>query len=148
MAELAIVMKGYPVGTLHCSPSGAHEFGYDVSWLNTPGARPISLSLPLGRRRFKGEVVYNFFDNLLPDNMQIRQRIVSRHHAASSQPFDLLAEIGMDCVGALQIYPSRRQPEAVRTIHWRWITRPCAIFCWSAYAWRPHWGCRLPRRKC
>ncbi|MBV7261373.1 type II toxin-antitoxin system HipA family toxin [Photobacterium sp. WH24] len=117
MADLTIAMNGYPIGTLHRSPSGAHEFWYSESWLNTPGARPISLSLPLGRRRFKGEVVYNFFDNLLPDNMQIRQRIVARYHAASSQPFDLLAEVGMDCVGALQIYPSGYQPEAVRAIH-------------------------------
>ncbi|GGB31533.1 serine/threonine protein kinase [Oceanisphaera marina] len=117
MANLTIAMNGYQVGTLYRSPSGAHEFWYNQDWLNMPGARPISLSLPLRQQPFKGEVVYNFFDNLLPDNMQIRQRIVARHQAASSQPFDLLAKIGMDSVGALQIYPAGCHPEDIRAIH-------------------------------
>ncbi|MCW8331875.1 type II toxin-antitoxin system HipA family toxin [Photobacterium sp. SDRW27] len=117
MADLTVAMNGYEVGVLHQSPTGAHRFQYAESWLATPGARPISLSLPLGRRPFLGEAVYNFFDNLLPDNMQIRQRIVARHHARSSQPFDLLAKIGLDSVGALQIYPLGTEPGSVRQIH-------------------------------
>ncbi|PSW10312.1 serine/threonine protein kinase [Photobacterium rosenbergii] len=116
MADLMVAMNGYEVGILHQSPTGAHRFHYSPSWLDTPGARPISLSLPLGRRPFHGEAVYNFFDNLLPDNMQIRQRIVARHQAKSSQPFDLLAKIGLDSVGALQIYPLGTNPGDVRHI--------------------------------
>ena len=52
---------------------------------------------------FSGDVVYNFFDNLLPDNAQIRARIQAKFHAPTGQPFDLLASIGKDCVGAIQI---------------------------------------------
>ena len=57
MANLTIAMNGYQVGTLYRSPSGAHEFWYNQDWLNMPGARPISLSLPLRQQPFKGEVV-------------------------------------------------------------------------------------------
>lgn len=68
-----------------------------------PGGRPISLSLPLVAKHFAGDIVYNFFDNLLPDNADIRARIQTRFHTPTDQPFDLLASIGKDCVGAIQI---------------------------------------------
>ncbi|WP_319781865.1 type II toxin-antitoxin system HipA family toxin [Oceanisphaera sp. IT1-181] len=133
MAQLTIAMNGYQVGTLYRSSSGTHEFWYHKDWLDMPGSRPISLSLPLGKQRFKGKEVYNFFDNLLPDNMQTRQRIVARHQAASSQPFDLLAKIGMDSVGALQIYPASQQPEGVRSIHCKKLTQSALLNILQGY---------------
>src|SRR5438128_1339502 len=100
---LNILMNGIWVGTLEKTTMGVLTFTYHQAWLNTPGARPISLSLPLVEQPFLGDVVYNFFDNLLPDNTQIRARIQAKFHAATNQPFDLLASIGRDCVGAIQI---------------------------------------------
>jgi HipA-like protein len=49
--------------------------------LHSPGAGPISLSLPLVEKPFVGDVVHNFFDNLLPDNPQIRTRIQTTFHS-------------------------------------------------------------------
>ncbi|NJL42355.1 MAG: type II toxin-antitoxin system HipA family toxin, partial [Pseudanabaena sp. SU_2_4] len=63
----------------------------------------MSLSLPLRQQAFEGDLVYNFFDNLLPDSKNIRARIQKRFQVLSSQPFDLLAAIGADCVGAIQL---------------------------------------------
>ncbi len=51
-----------------------------------------------------------YFDNLLPDSSEIRQRIKSRYGAASLSTFDLLAEIGRDCVGAIQLLPEDDGP--------------------------------------
>ena len=100
---LRVLMNGIPIGQLEKTTNGVLTFVYDKTWLNTPGARPISLSLPLGEETFSGDVVYNFFDNLLPDNQQIRARIQTKFHVATNQPFDLLANIGKDCIGAIQI---------------------------------------------
>ena len=100
---LSVLMNGVLIGQLEKTTKGGLTFGYDKAWLNTPGARPISLSLPLVEQPFFGDVVYNFFDNLLPDNQQIRARIQAKFHVATNQPFDLLASIGKDCVGAIQI---------------------------------------------
>lgn len=99
-------MNGIAVGTLEKSARGGLIFTYLQTWLNTPGARPVSLSLPLVKQTFSGDVVYHFFDNLLPDNAQIRARIQTTFHAPTNQPFDLLASIGRDCVGAIQIIES------------------------------------------
>lgn len=46
----------------------------------------------------QGQAVYNFFDNLLPDSRDIRDRIVARFKADSTEPFDMLSHIGRDCI--------------------------------------------------
>ncbi|MDV6316457.1 type II toxin-antitoxin system HipA family toxin [Idiomarina sp. HP20-50] len=102
MATLNVYMNGYRVGFFHRTDAGAHSFIYDDQWLLKDGARPISLSLPLRQDEYIGSEVINFFDNLLPDNAEIRDRISARYHADSDQPFDLLSAIGRDSVGALQ----------------------------------------------
>ena len=116
MAALDVYMNGYRVGQFSKSHAGAHYFQYDAAWLALPGSRPISLSMPLRHQPYQGDEVYNFFDNLLPDNPQIRQRILARHHAESTQPFDLLAKIGQDSVGALQLLPEGSPAGNIRTI--------------------------------
>lgn len=101
--SLSVLMNGLLIGTLEKATNGSMTFSYDKTWLETPSARPISLSLPLIAQPFVGDVVYNFFDNLLPDNPQIRARIQAKFQVATSQPFDLLSSIGKDCVGAIQM---------------------------------------------
>jgi len=107
---LSILMNGILVGKLEKTAKGGLAFVYEEHWLNTPGARPISLSLPLVNQPFTGDVVYNFFDNLLPDNSQIRARIQTKFQIITNQPFDLLAKIGKDCVGAIQIIEGEISP--------------------------------------
>jgi len=110
--ELGIWLNGIRVGTWTIASKGIHEFIYTDSWLSHPQARPISLSLPLASPdySYRGEVVSSFFDNLLPDSSEIRQRIRSRYGASSLSPFDLLAEVGRDCVGAIQLLPEEEEP--------------------------------------
>ena len=96
-------MNGVTVGRLERARDQALRFYYADSWLSNDYARPISLSLPLSTRTYVGENVYNFFDNLLPDNAAIRAKIQARFHAASSHAFDLLSSVGRDCIGAVQL---------------------------------------------
>jgi len=100
---LNIIMNGLMIGKLEKTRQGILTFTYNQKWVNTSGARPISLSLPLTEQTYVGDSVYNYFDNLLPDNPQIRARIQARFQIETNQPFDLLASIGKDCVGAIQI---------------------------------------------
>ncbi len=107
---LNILMNGILVGHLAKKSNGVLSFTYDQQWLITPQSRPISLSLPLINQPYEGDIVYNFFDNLLPDNPLIRNRIQAKFQIASNQPFDLLAGIGRDCVGAIQIIEGEITP--------------------------------------
>lgn len=116
-------MNGEYVGRWTIDARGEHEFVYDPDWVSSEHGRSISLSLPiLAGERLKGVAVKNYFDNLLPDNEQIRSRIQQRFGARSVSPFDLLAEIGRDCVGAMQLMPEGEQPGNVRQIEGQPVT--------------------------
>lgn len=99
---LYCMMNGYFVGELK-QAQGRLSFQYDPVWLSTKGNRAISISIPLQDEEIRTDAVSTYFDNLLPDNDKIRQRIVDRLGAQTTNPFDLLAQIGGDCVGALAL---------------------------------------------
>jgi serine/threonine-protein kinase HipA len=94
------------------------SFTYDAGWVASKEGRPLSLSLAitLDQLTVTGESVANYFDNLLPDSEPIRRRIQSRYSLPGRQPFDLLAAIGRDCVGAVQLMPVDEEPQGVFTI--------------------------------
>ncbi len=112
---LTVWMNGELVGEWRRSATGAQEFQYAAAWLTAAAARPVSLSLPLHRQPYR-KGVGDFFDNLLPDNRSIRERIQRRFGTSSTGTFDLLQEIGRDCVGALQLLPEDDSPVNVRKI--------------------------------
>jgi serine/threonine-protein kinase HipA len=95
------------------------ELRYADSWLTSASVRPLSLSLPLplvGNEPLRGELVENFFENLLPDSSAIRKRLAQRYAAGSEDTFDLLAAIGRDCVGAVQLLGADEAPTGFDTI--------------------------------
>ena len=116
MPQLIVALNGLHVGALTLDRSGGMEFQYNAEWLDRPGARAISLSLPLSRSPYRGELVYNFFDNLLPDSDAIRARMQARFKIPSRHPFDLLSTIGRDCVGAIQLFPGNASIPDVRAV--------------------------------
>jgi HipA-like protein len=117
---LGLWMNGQRVGSWRVTAQGKHQLHYDETWLASPLGRPLSLSLPLrpASAPYQGERVRNYFENLLPDNDHIRQRL-ARRFSTGTDAFRLLAEISRDCVGALQILPDGESPPATEAL-------PCA----------------------
>lgn len=115
--RLGLWMNGEAVGTWTASPAG-DELQYDPAWLSSPQRRPLSLSLPFlpGNPPHRGSAVRDYFDNLLPDSQPIRDRLARRFRTATTDAFDLLAQIGRDCVGALQIVPDGHGPGEVSSV--------------------------------
>lgn len=111
MATLNAWMNGEFVGAWQVN-RGTHSLSYAPTWLESEKSRPLSLSLPLTRTlEVKGEVVANYFDNLLPDNDKIRERIGRRFRTRTLDAFALLEAIGRDCVGAVQLLPEGTVPD-------------------------------------
>jgi serine/threonine-protein kinase HipA len=119
---LYVYLNGRLVGLLRKASSGAVSFTYDASWLTWENTFPISFSLPLQEQAFVGGVVAAVFDNLLPDNTGVRQQIAARVGASSAGVFDLLANIGRDCVGALQFLREGESPADVGHVKGRPLT--------------------------
>jgi len=109
---LGLWMNGEFVGTWRLGSGGEDILEYDQDWKTASRGRPLSLSLPFtpGTAPHRGEVVRAYFDNLLPDSRDIRARAASRFRAKSTDALDLLAQVGRDCVGALQILPDGTAP--------------------------------------
>ncbi|WP_439399770.1 HipA N-terminal domain-containing protein [Bradyrhizobium sp. PMVTL-01] len=94
---------------------GAIDFQYDRQGLAWENAQPVSVSLPLREDRYIGDPVVAVFDNLLPDNDDIRRRVAERAHADGADAYSLLSAIGRDCIGALQFLPDGPAPGAAGT---------------------------------
>ncbi|HEY9109259.1 MAG TPA: type II toxin-antitoxin system HipA family toxin [Roseateles sp.] len=104
---LGLWMNGARVGTWSLAPTAPDILQYDLAWTQSGEGRPLSLSLPFtpGNAPHRGAKVRAYFENLLPDSKEIRERLARRFNTGSTGAFDLLAEIGRDCVGALEILP-------------------------------------------
>lgn len=103
--RLSVYQNGEIVGYLSKQPSGAIEFIYADEWLSNERAYPVSLSLPLREDAFRGAPVIAVFENLLPDSESLRSRVAEKVGADGTDAYSLLAQIGRDCVGALQFFP-------------------------------------------
>lgn len=119
---LSVYLNGRHVGRLRRQSSGAIDFLYDRTWLEWRGAIPVSLSLPLREDRYIGDPVLAVFENLLPDSEPIRRRLAERVHADSYDAYSLLAAVGRDCVGALQILPEGVVPAPAGTVDARRVS--------------------------
>ena len=110
--DLAIWMNGQRVGVWFWSRTGTPGLRYDESWVRSPNARALSVSMPLPAAggAVMGPQVEHYFDNLLPDSTRIRERLRRRFRTPSTRAADLLAAIGRDCVGAVQLLPEGETP--------------------------------------
>ena len=118
-APLSIYLNGRHVGQMERSAAGAINFQYAASWLIWEHALPVSLSLPLREQRYTGAPVTAVFENLLPDNRDIRARLAGRRGADGTDAFSLLSKVGRDCVGALQFLPKGEEPQPTGAIDGR-----------------------------
>jgi serine/threonine-protein kinase HipA len=117
MNRLVLWMNGEKVGTWSVS-QGRHQLQYEDSWLQSPQARPLSLTLPFtpGNQPHRGDMVVAWFDNLLPDSLSLRERIAARFKTKGQSTFDLLAEVGRDSVGAIRLLPESHAFSDIKTI--------------------------------
>ncbi len=117
ITHLNIWMNGALVGEWG-KKAGVEELTYAQSWVDSKQGRPLSLSLPFtpGNQKLRGDNVKFYFDNLLPDSEGIRNRLAVKFGTNSVSPFDLLAELGRDCVGAIQLLKPSEEPADIYRI--------------------------------
>lgn len=115
--RLNIWMNGIPVGHWESARQGERLVYFD-EWLADEQSRPLSLSLPFlpGNAAHQGPLVTDYFDNLLPDSDAIRRRLAQRHQADGTDAFHLLAKLGRDCVGAIQLLTEDEAPSDIHEI--------------------------------
>lgn len=96
------------VGRLVSAPL---SFAYEPSWLTANEAFQLSVSLPLRSEAFGEAEVRAFFFNLLPEG-SVRRRLAGRLKISQGNDYALLAAVGGECAGALEILPGPPDAEA------------------------------------
>lgn len=116
--RLNLWLNGTPVGHWDAQP-GRNSLTYFDEWLADEQGRPLSLSLPFkpDNQPYRGPLVQNYFDNLLPDSEAIRSRIAQHFKTDGMEPYQLLAAVGRDCVGAIQLLPADEVPSDLFSIN-------------------------------
>lgn len=99
--ELAVLLGGHVVAKVERTRAGALRLTYTDAGDGTP----LSLSLPRGVTTHTGAPVATFLDALLPENQGVRASIARVHGADENDLLDLLAAVGKDCAGAVQLCP-------------------------------------------
>ena len=111
---LRVYLDGTPIGTVAQSSQGALSFSYDDEYLEQGDPTPLSLSLPVLSKRHRDKAVRAYLEGLLPDSEGARQRWGREYNVSPNNPFSLLAHVGRDAAGAVQILPSDLDPADAR----------------------------------
>jgi serine/threonine-protein kinase HipA len=121
--QLIVLLQGRMAGELQRhSRSSSYDFVYDDRWRDDRAALPLSLSMPLAGRSYRGDVVTYYLRALLPDSEARLNAIAFQFGVSPDDPFALLAYTGEDCAGAVQLVRPDRLDEVVGagpgTVNW------------------------------
>src|SRR5690348_10596794 len=91
-------------GHLTQDDDGDMSFQYAESWLQRPGAIPLSHSLPLRNERFRRKECRGFFAGILPE--EAKREMIARNLGISARnDYAMLERIGGECAGAVTFLP-------------------------------------------
>jgi serine/threonine-protein kinase HipA len=99
---LFVLMNEGAVGRVERDGHGRPVLHYDGEWRTGARGVPLSLSLPLSAAHHRKEVE-PYLWGLLPDNQLILDQWAARFHTSARSAIGLLAHVGADCPGAVQL---------------------------------------------
>ena len=112
MPELDAHLDGMHVGQFQRSSGGAITFHYgEQATMRTP----LSLSMPRTLTAHKQRAARPYLEGLLPDNPGALEAIANEYQTSPRSIFGLLAGVGRDVPGALQLIAPMPIPMTRRT---------------------------------
>ena len=110
---LAVLLHGTLAGHVYRSASRRLAFGYEPAWRTRPSAFPLSLSLPLRAEEHGHAATSSFLWGLLPDDPRVINFWARQHGISRTDVTALLAHVGEDCAGAVQLVPPDRVNDTI-----------------------------------
>ena len=101
-----VFFDGERAGRLEETETGM-SFRYDPTWLAAPGARPVSLTMPLRAEPYASRGPMPFFMGLLPEGWLL-DIALAKLKVARDDAFGMLLALCHDCIGAVSIEPDRK----------------------------------------
>lgn len=101
MRKAAIKVEDRLAGWLTQDEHGYH-FVYDKAYAAQPGARPVSLTLPVQEAPFTSRVLFPFFDGLIPEGWLL-DIAVNNWKLNPRDRMGLLLVCCKDCIGNVSV---------------------------------------------
>jgi serine/threonine-protein kinase HipA len=121
MNTLIVYLNAEKVGRLVQDDDDRLQFAYDPTWLEKPGAIPLSRSLPLQSEVFVGKRARSFFAGILPEE-EPRRQIAKVLGISDANDFAMLAGLGGECAGAVSLLPAGVVPAVPKSAGHRELT--------------------------
>lgn len=107
MKRARIYYKNLLAGMLTEDENGFH-FQYDRAYVAQPEAKAISLTLPLKQEPYHSEVLFAFFDGLIPEGWLLD--IVQENWKINVRDrMSLLLACCKDCIGAVSVIEDKEE---------------------------------------
>lgn len=85
-----------------------YSFVYDAAYLSSNKPQPVSLTLPLQREPFTSNVLFSFFDGLIPEGWMLN--IAERNWKINRRDrMALLLACCRDCIGNISVEPIEQE---------------------------------------
>lgn len=105
---IPVFYDSYEIGEIRLGEGATISFAYDQRWLDTLGAFPVSVSMPLTKDVYAPTIVHPWVANLLPEERQLFT-LASVMGVDRNDSIAVLRKIGGDTAGALSFgAPSNR----------------------------------------
>jgi serine/threonine-protein kinase HipA len=98
-----VLYKGILAGYLSETDEG-YVFSYTEEYLQREDAKPISLTMPLRAEHYKSNVLFPFFDGLIPEGWLL-DIAVDFWKIQANDRFQLLVATCRDTIGAVTVEP-------------------------------------------
>lgn len=85
-----------------------YEFRYDSDYLKSDKAEAVSLTIPLTDKPYRNNVLFPFFDGLIPEGWLLDIAEQSWKISARDR-FSLLLACCKDCIGNVSIIPTNNE---------------------------------------
>jgi len=109
MRKAEIKVHEQTAGWLTQDEYGYH-FWYDQSYLSYKDAEPVSLTLPLRSEPFDSNILFSFFDGLIPEGWLLD--IAERNWKLNTRDrMGLLLACCKDCIGAISVIEVKEEAE-------------------------------------
>lgn len=103
MRRTKIYYQSQLAGVLSEEDTG-YRFVYDNDYLRQPDAIPVSLTMPLSQKEFESNVLFPFFDGLIPEGWLL-DISVQNWKLDPRDRMGLLMTCCRDCIGAVSVEP-------------------------------------------
>lgn len=96
-----VFVRNIFAGTLKETDEG-YMFEYDIDYMKTQDASPVSLTLPLRNEPYRSKMLFAFFDGLIPEGWLLN--LVTHNWKLNPKDrFGILLVACKDCIGNVSI---------------------------------------------